>query len=116
MEGLQGYARHRTGCASIISAPLTPDVKEVLAEMERNPRPCDCGLKEAMEATQGALQDVTKVSDPCFIVVWDPGLVTPKEYAAIIDALGDIVRAAGFPGIKRIESSCYTVATRKEGG
>src|SRR5690348_15306693 len=40
-------------------------------------------------------------NEPTFTIVWDPKVVTPKEYAELVAALGDVARAAGAVGIKR---------------
>ena len=38
-----------------------------------------------------------------FTIVWDPEVVTAEEYAELVVAIGDLVRAAGGFGIERIE-------------
>ena len=43
------------------------------------------------------------MSQTTFVIVWDTELITPDEYAELIVALGDLVRAHGGQGIERIE-------------
>lgn len=38
---------------------------------------------------------------PEFAIAWDPALVTPEQYAQLVEILGDIVRANGGAGVRR---------------
>jgi hypothetical protein len=42
------------------------------------------------------------ISPPVFAVAWDPQLLTEDEYAELIEILGDLVRAHGGAGVRRI--------------
>jgi hypothetical protein len=36
-----------------------------------------------------------------FIVAWDPSLISPEQYARLVGAIGDLVRASGGLGVRR---------------
>lgn len=40
-----------------------------------------------------------------FAITWDPALVTPEQYAELVDILGDIVRENGGAGVRRVAES-----------
>lgn len=40
-----------------------------------------------------------------FAITWDPAIVTPEQYAELVDILGDIVRANGAAGVRRVAES-----------
>jgi hypothetical protein len=40
---------------------------------------------------------------PAFVIIWDPGVVSPEDYARLVTAIGDLVRAAGGLGIERVD-------------
>jgi hypothetical protein len=48
-----------------------------------------------------------------FNLVWDPEAVSAEEYAQMVAALGDIVRAAGGVGVKRIAEQGFGVSAGK---
>lgn len=41
---------------------------------------------------------------PTIVVAWDPEVLTSEEYAELVRALGDLVRARGALGVQRLES------------
>jgi ATP-dependent Clp protease ATP-binding subunit ClpA len=45
-------------------------------------------------------QEPSTSSGPDVIIIWDPEIVAEKDYAALVVALGDLVRANGGVGIK----------------
>lgn len=56
----------------------------------------------------------TRPPSPDFVIVWDTALIGPEDYARLVAALGDLVRASGGLGIERIRSMGYSVATDEE--
>jgi len=68
-------------------------------------------MKPAHKQTRLQPQETTQLSTspPAFVIVWDPEAVTEAEYAALVSALGDLVRAEGGLGIERIGSQSYGV-------
>lgn len=48
-----------------------------------------------------------------FTVVWDPEVVSPKDYADLVAAMGDLVRAEGGAGVERIREQGFGVPTGK---
>ena len=60
------------------------------------------GWPELDEDTVKAPSASLDISSPPQInVIWDPALISPKEYADLITAIGDVVRAAGGIGVER---------------
>lgn len=47
------------------------------------------------------------ISPPAFSIVWDPELLSPEDYADLVEAIGDVVRAEGGLGIKLLRSNRY---------
>jgi len=43
--------------------------------------------------------------NPRIIITWDPTYVSAEDYADLVKAIGDVVRAHGGAGIKRLHSS-----------
>jgi hypothetical protein len=39
---------------------------------------------------------------PDFAIVWDPAIVSPEQYAELVEIVGDLVRANGGAGIRRV--------------
>ncbi len=48
-----------------------------------------------------------EVSPPAIFLAWDPDILEPEEYAALIAALGDLVRAEGGMGIERLNDGTF---------
>lgn len=44
---------------------------------------------------------------PRIAVIWDPAMISAKEYAELVTALGDVVRAAGGLGVERARSDDF---------
>lgn len=62
-------------------------------------RPGDTGRDE-----EGSdLESEGEISPPLFAVVWDPAVVTDDEYAELVGAFGDLVRAHGGAGVRRLQ-------------
>lgn len=49
------------------------------------------------------------VANVPFVIVWDPKLMTPAQYAKLVQALGDTVRAGGGLGVQRIREQTVEV-------
>lgn len=45
--------------------------------------------------------------EPSFVIVWDPAVVSPEDYARLIIAFGDLVRASGGLGLERLASRTF---------
>ncbi len=45
-----------------------------------------------------------KPGETSITIVWDPSAITPEEYAKLVVAIGDVVRAHGGIGITRLSS------------
>ena len=54
-------------------------------------------------------QQIDEVSPPLISILWDPEVVTEDEYADLVEALGNVVRAHGGAGLKRIDSTGFGV-------
>jgi hypothetical protein len=46
---------------------------------------------------------------PAFVIAWDARLVTPEEYAELIELLADLSRLYGAAGIIRLGSEGFDV-------
>lgn len=46
-------------------------------------------------------------SMPRTVILWDPAVVMPEEYAELVTILGDLARAAGAAGITRVASEAF---------
>jgi hypothetical protein len=47
--------------------------------------------------------------EPSIVIVWDPDLLTPEEYAEIVEAIGDVARAHGACGLKLVRPNSFGV-------
>jgi hypothetical protein len=63
------------------------------------------------KATQprGETRHIDEVSPPLISILWDPEVVTEEEYADLVEALGNVVRAHGGAGLKRIDATGFGV-------
>ena len=57
---------------------------------------------------------VIDVSPPLFTIVWDPELLSKDDYADLVAALGNVVRAAGGVGVQRISDASLGVPVESE--
>jgi len=62
-------------------------------------------------ASAGAVESsISELESPAILAVaWDPELITAEEYAELIVALGDVIRAQGGAGIQRVHSQGFTL-------
>jgi hypothetical protein len=51
----------------------------------------------------------SEVGPPSLIIAWDPEILSEDDYARLVTALGDVVRAEGGTGIKRLQSRGFGV-------
>ncbi len=51
---------------------------------------------------------------PSFVIVWDTELVSEDDYARLVTALGDLVRASGGLGVERLRSRGIRVLNKTE--
>lgn len=51
-----------------------------------------------------------------FVIVWDPDAVSAEDYAALVAALGDVVRASGGVGLERLSSRTALVSCGRDDG
>ena len=58
--------------------------------------------------------DHAEVAGEC-LIVWDPEIVSPEDYAELVTALGDLVRASGGVGVERINGEVADLAFDREG-
>lgn len=49
----------------------------------------------------------SEMPPPAFAIAWDPSLITPEQYAELIEIIGDMVRANGASGIRRVAEHDY---------
>jgi ATP-dependent Clp protease ATP-binding subunit ClpA len=49
-----------------------------------------------------------------FTIIWDPTIVEPEDYARLVSALGELVRAEGGAGIQRLDSTAAGVPVESE--
>ncbi|MHC4879628.1 MAG: hypothetical protein ACYTGL_24500 [Planctomycetota bacterium] len=52
-------------------------------------------------------EDVPK--EAAAVVVWDPDLVTPEQYAELVEAIGNVVRAHGGLGVELLRPDTFGV-------
>jgi len=57
----------------------------------------------AKDASKGPVE-TEKHQLPAFVLVWDPTLIDPEDYAELIDALADLARCHGGKGLIRLRS------------
>lgn len=53
---------------------------------------------------------------PDLLIVWDTSLITPEQYAELVAALGDLVRAEGGLGLERVTSRVAAVDVGRQSG
>ncbi len=53
------------------------------------------------KVSDGALVNPVAHSADEVVIVWDHGIVSKDDYAALVTALGDLVRASGGAGLER---------------
>jgi len=46
---------------------------------------------------------------PAFVIVWDPEIIDARDYANLVDALGDLARAHDAAGLVRLRSPGFEV-------
>jgi hypothetical protein len=46
---------------------------------------------------------------PTLVIAWDPDVLSPEEYAELVEALGDLARAEGGLGVQRLRSRGFGV-------
>ena len=56
----------------------------------------------------------TSVSPPAIVLVWEPGVLKPDDYAELVAALGDLVRSEGGAGIQRVKAQGFGVPVAEE--
>lgn len=65
-------------------------------------------------ADAGSRQEyVDSTSPPMLTIAYDPEVVSPDDYARMVEALGDLVRAEGGLGIKRLQSRGVGLPSRE---
>ena len=47
------------------------------------------------------------------MLVWDPGVLIPEDYARLVEVIGDLVRANGGVGICRLAQKTITVEAKR---
>jgi hypothetical protein len=94
--------------AILIESQVTwPSAKPPLGPLWPNGAPDDWPGLERSPAPSGPAGSAFKGSSPSFVVVWDPKMITPGEYARLVEALGDVVRAAGGTGVERVRTDTF---------
>lgn len=63
-----------------------------------------CWSPDSLNSSQTAGANLMNI-----IIVWDPEIITEDEYADLITAIGNIIRASGGEGIKRIKSKSLII-------
>jgi hypothetical protein len=46
---------------------------------------------------------------PTIVIAWDPDVLSDSEYAELVVAIGDLVRARGGEGIERLDAQLAAV-------
>jgi hypothetical protein len=65
--------------------------------------------KRTDEGTPESRSESADENTPSLVIVWDPEILGPDDYAKLVTALGDLVRAEGGVGIERIRSRGFGV-------
>jgi hypothetical protein len=52
------------------------------------------------------------VGPPMIIIAYNPDLISKRQYAKLVALIGDLSRAEGGMGIKRLKSRAYRVLDR----
>lgn len=55
-------------------------------------------------------------TNPAFVIVWDHAVVSAEDYASLVTALGDVVRASGGAGLERLASHAALVSCGRDDG
>lgn len=77
-----------------LCGPLWPD-----GEPEGWPK-----AKSESSEEMASSSSLDTLSPPVFLLAWNPDIVSDEDYAAVVTALGDLVRAEGGLGIQRVRS------------
>lgn len=48
------------------------------------------------------------------VIVWDPEVISEQDYADLVTAIGDLVRASGGMGIERVERIAASTITSED--
>ena len=56
----------------------------------------------------------TETGQACLALVWDPEAVSPEQYAAVVEILGNIARQVGGVGLERVRSQSFGVPVGEE--
>lgn len=67
-----------------------------------------------MSEDSSTAQSREDMSEPAVVVVWDPALVSEEQYAELIEAIGNVVRAHGGIGVKLLRPSTFGAAVEEE--
>lgn len=59
-------------------------------------------------------QSPEEITEPAVVVVWDPALVSEEQYAELIEAIGNVVRAHGGLGVKLLRPMTFGAAVEAE--
>jgi carbon storage regulator len=86
-----------------VEAPRqVPIHKSEHQEVKQSPVVQASAAYETSDERTGGESRAPDVSPPVLAVAWDPQLLTEDEYAELIGTLGDLVRAHGGAGIRRL--------------
>lgn len=62
------------------------------------PSPADAE-RAAPDSSEAIFRDI---SPPVFAIAWDPQLISDEEYAELVEIIGDLARANGGSGVRRL--------------
>ena len=71
----------------------------------------DQSFPDNLEAIAARLE---RMPPPAFAIAWDPSLITPEQYAELVDIIGDMVRANGGVGVRRVAEHDYELRRKGE--
>lgn len=46
-------------------------------------------------------------NEPAIVIVWDPELISEEDYADVVEAVGNVIRAHGGAGIRLLKPNTF---------
>jgi cell division GTPase FtsZ len=69
------------------------------------------GVSDEAPQVKKTVDDSAETADPgSVILVWNPEVVSPDDYATVVEALGNLVRAEGAAGLRRIAHGTHNIS------
>ena len=91
-------------------------LKQALADRDAEERrsSTDTYASEAAEQLAAATREGEHRGEATLVIAWNPAVITPSEYAELVEILGNLARLEGGSGIHRIKSQGLEVPVAEE--